>query len=78
MNRERERHRGIQMRSRYTSRHVAPHRHRQAPDDVDGELAAGGVVAQDVLGDDAHTEGNQDERAEKLGQQFAPIVVHLL
>ena len=42
------------------------------------ELAAGGVVAQDDLRDDADAEDNQDERAEKLGEQFAPIVVHLL
>jgi len=71
VHRQRQRDRGIQVRARHSRRHITPHRHRKPPGDVDRQVRAGRLFAQNDLGDDADAEDDQDERAEELGERFA-------
>ena len=70
MHGERERHRRIQVRAGDARRHVAPHRHRQPPRDVDRQVGARGALAQHHLRDDADAEDDQDEGPEELREHL--------
>ncbi len=71
MDGERQRHRRIQMRARHAGRHVAAHRDRQPPRDVDRQGRSRGPFAQHRLSDDADAEHDQHERSQELRQHFA-------
>ena len=71
MNRQRNRDRGIEVRTRHAGRHVTAHRHRESPGNVDRQRRARRAAAQYGLRDDADAKHDQDKGPQELGQQFA-------
>ncbi len=71
MRRQRDRHRGIEVRARHACRDITTHRDGEAPGDVDGKIATGRLLAQHHLRDHADAENDQHERAKKFRHQLA-------
>ena len=61
---------GVEMGAGHAGGDVHAHRHRQAPGDVDREVAAVAAAAEDHLGHHRAAEHDEDERAQELGRRF--------
>src|SRR5947209_8149971 len=61
----------VEMRARHTGGGVHTHHDRQTPPEIDRQIVACSVPAQDNLSDDADAEYDQDERPEEFRRGFA-------